>query len=59
MQYQKFALYNVKPEMYAKRVPSLEILLRYFHVDIQSAMCLNRPILVLKMKVSGVRHWTR
>uniref|UniRef100_A0A183BQD4 THOC2_N domain-containing protein n=1 Tax=Globodera pallida TaxID=36090 RepID=A0A183BQD4_GLOPA len=52
VQFFDFLRTNLKPEEYARRMPSASILTSQFHLPIEAALCLTRPIYMHKIEMA-------
>uniref|UniRef100_A0A914HDU3 THO complex subunit 2 n=1 Tax=Globodera rostochiensis TaxID=31243 RepID=A0A914HDU3_GLORO len=52
VQFFDFLRTNLKPEEYARRMPSASILTSEFHLPIEAALCLTRPIYMHKIEMA-------
>ncbi|KAL3090360.1 hypothetical protein niasHS_006812 [Heterodera schachtii] len=56
VQFFDFLRTNLKPEEYARRMPSASTLISQFHLPIEAALCLTRPIYMHKIELSQVAY---
>jgi hypothetical protein len=56
IQFLHFLRTNLKPEQYAKRIPSALALLTEYHLPIEAAFALTRPIYMHEIEVNNYRN---